>query len=79
MNALLGEMEGGARNGYLACYWHKSAKYLTIELQCAKCNFTAGADLYTDVECGATPADYSMVRAVLAKMLGMCAENADAA
>ena len=79
VNALLSDMEEGARIGYLACYWHKSAKHLTIELQCTKCNFIAGADLYTDVECGATPADYSMARALLAKMLGMCAENALAA
>ena len=72
MNTLLREMEEGARLGSLACYWHRSAKYLTIEIQCAKCNFAAGAEIYTDVESGATPSDYSMARALLANMLGGC-------
>ena len=69
MNTLLREMEESARLGSLACYWHRSAKYLTIEIQCAKCNFAVGADIYTDAESGATPSDYSMGRALLAQMV----------
>ena len=72
-------MQEGASCEAFYCYWKKSAKFVTFELQCAVCGFVAGAEVYTNSETGATSADFGMVRAVLAKMLGIWAENAEAA
>ena len=70
---MLMRMQEGVESGLLEVGWHKSPAYVLVTLMCRRCEWLAGAEIYTkeQINTGVTQEHYRKVQEMLALMLGV--------
>ena len=79
---LFGKMRQGVQNHCLTVGWQHSKAYITVALQCPRCQWTGSAEIYKNKNgwlrtASVTQLDYNAVLEMLATMLGEEAEGCD--